>query len=166
MDEKDGDGVLQSRGLDLQPNAVHTAPAHTSTMLRKRGADLDLPMASGGRSPTPPRRQLTMPDATPANVLSSIWVLVALALLAAGWVHCSVNKEESRLHCAEDVCRLSRDSPDSRRCEEATVCLIVYRRTAECVPTIGRRHVCLFHNRPFAELGTSEAHLRRPDYCL
>eukprot|EP00752_Nemacystus_decipiens_P004272 g3902.t1 len=83
-------------------------------MMRKRGAGLDLPMASGGRSPTPPRRQLTMPDATPANVFSSIWVLVALALLGVGWVHCSLHSEESRLYCAEDVCRFSRDSPDTR----------------------------------------------------
>lgn len=101
---------------------VHAHSRAYGNMLRKRGADLDLPMASGGRSPTPPRRQLTMPDATPANVFSSIWVLVALALIGAGWVHCSLNREESRLYCAEDVCRFSRDSPDNRRYADANGC--------------------------------------------
>lgn len=122
---------LRSRDVprgDGKQGKCRQRTAH-SAMLRKRGADLDLPMASGGRSPTPPRRQLTMPDATPANVFSSIWVLVALALIGAGWVHCSLNREESRLYCAEDVCRFSRDSPDNRRYADATVC--VYRRQPE-----------------------------------
>jgi len=91
----------------------YTTQAH---IMRRRGADLDLPMASGGRSPTPPRRQLNMPDATPANVFSATWVMFALALILAGWVHCSYHREQSRLYCAEDVCRFTRDSPDNRRC--------------------------------------------------
>lgn len=91
----------------------HTHTPHHHTIMRKRGADL--PMSSGGRCPTPPRRQLTMPDATPANVFSSIWVVSSLVVIAMGYLHCSFHMEQSRLYCTEDVCRFSRDSPDSRR---------------------------------------------------
>lgn len=83
------------------------------TIMRKRG--VDLPMASGGRSPTPPRRQLNMPDATPANVFSFTWVLCGFALICMGYGHCSRHSEQSRLYCAEDVCRFSRDSTENQR---------------------------------------------------
>ena len=83
-----------------------------SKMMRRRA---DLPMASGGRSPTPPRRQMNMPDATPANVLSLTWVLSSLALIGIGYLHCNGHREQSRLHCVEDVCTFSRYSPGSRR---------------------------------------------------
>ncbi|CAB1120321.1 unnamed protein product [Ectocarpus sp. CCAP 1310/34] len=84
--------------------------------MRKRG--VDLPMASGGRSPTPPRRQLNMPDATPANVFSFTWVLCGFALICIGYGHCSRHSEQSRLYCAEDVCRFSRDSMENRSRKE------------------------------------------------
>lgn len=77
-------------------------------MLRKRG---DLPLSKGGRSPTPPRRQIDMPD--DANcVLSCLWVLGGLCLIFMGYLHCSGNSAHARLHCFEDVCTFTRDGPN------------------------------------------------------
>ncbi|CAM9281012.1 unnamed protein product [Ascophyllum nodosum] len=84
-------------------------------MLRRRG---ELPIASGGKSRTPPRQQLNMPDPTVSSMLSFLWLLLGLLLIGGGYLHCSRHREESRLHCVEDVCTFSRDWTRGRSVEE------------------------------------------------
>lgn len=81
-------------------------------MLRKRA---DLPLANQThKSPTPPRRQLDMPDITPAHTFSFLWVLGSLVLVGIGYLHCSWNSAQAKLYCAEDLCRITRSSPESQ----------------------------------------------------